>query len=441
MAKEIVHEDFGEKIGGAKKDLWAARGLYVDDLLGMNEREADKYVKKDNVWKKPDYNALIQSGVPVDILYFRKVVRDSLNASPRYLRSDDTPEKRLARQKEYIATVRQVQEAVEKVQTVQEAMGVFESLIIGGGYCERISHGIGGGYIRATQKGRDNPVITDKLVNALYFRGMQDFDRKIVREAVKKQFGVPAEQKVPRGYDIRFNDGKRTYSKNNDWLPDTYYVTKGYTILKTNFATREEALKWVQDLARQRGASGKQRFVPQQLSRVRRTGPDYRGKRDVIGQDYLDAFAFRGGEFGNWMTQNDRRASLNMGFDALKDLAAVLQISEKDISYQGTLSIAFGARGSGNAAAHYEPLRKVINLTKMHGAGSLAHEWWHGLDDYLGVKMGAKGFLSEHSHLYEPFKKLIETMKYAGRGPDRGAGGAYPEKCGELVGFGDAHPA
>ena len=82
----------------------------------------------------------------------------------------------------------------------------------------------------------------------------------------------------------------------------------------------------------------------------------------MIGQDYLDAFAFRGGEFGNWMTQNDRRASLNMGFDALKDLAAVLKISEKDISYQGTLSIAFGARGSGNAAAHYEPLRKVINL-------------------------------------------------------------------------------
>ena len=354
MAKEIVHEDFGEKIGGAKKDLWAARGLYVDDLLGMNEREAEKYVKKDNVWKKPDYNALIQSGVPVDILYFRKVVRDSLNASPRYLRSDDTPEKRLARQKEYIATVRQVQEAVEKVQTVQDAMDVFDALIIDGGYCERISHGIGGGYIRATQKGRDNPVITDKLVNALYFRGERDFERRIVQGAVKKQFGVPAEQKIPRGYEIRFNDGKRAYSKNNDWLPDTYYVTKGYAILKTNFATREEALN-----------------------------------RDVIGQDYLDAFAFRGGEFGNWMTQNDRRASLNMGFDALKDLAAVLKISEKDISYQGTLSIAFGARGSGNAAAHYEPLRKVINLTKMHGAGSLAHEWWHGLDDYLGVKMGA----------------------------------------------------
>ena len=31
-----VHEDFGEKIGGAKKDLWKDRGLYADDLEAMN---------------------------------------------------------------------------------------------------------------------------------------------------------------------------------------------------------------------------------------------------------------------------------------------------------------------------------------------------------------------------------------------------------------------
>ena len=54
MAENLQHEDFGEKIGGAKKDLWKDRGLYVDDLGAMNEREAEKFVKKDNVWKKPD---------------------------------------------------------------------------------------------------------------------------------------------------------------------------------------------------------------------------------------------------------------------------------------------------------------------------------------------------------------------------------------------------
>lgn len=40
------YKDFGEKIGGAKKDLWASRGLYADDLVSMNDREAEKYVKK-----------------------------------------------------------------------------------------------------------------------------------------------------------------------------------------------------------------------------------------------------------------------------------------------------------------------------------------------------------------------------------------------------------
>lgn len=421
MAKELLHEDFGEKIGGAKKDLWAARGLYVDDLLEMNEREAEKYVKKDNVWKKPNYQALIQSGESADILYFKKVVRDSLNASPRFLRTDDTPEKRLFRQKEYIATVREIQSVVENVQTVKDALTAFESCMIRGGYCEWKSYGISGAYISATSKGRDNPVITDKLVKALYFRNEMDFQRKIISQAAKKQFGLPSEQKVPRGYSIRYNDGKNTYSKNNDWRPNTYYVTKGYSILKMNFASRDEALKWVQDFAKQRGGNGKKRFVPQQLARIQRTGPDYRRGRDVTGQDYLDTFAFRGGEFGNWLTQNDRRASLNMGFDALKDLAAALQISEKDISYQGTLSIAFGARGSGNAAAHYELMRKVVNLTKMHGAGSLGHEWWHGLDDYLGQKFGAKGFLSDQPNLYPPFKKLLEVIKYKPETPEQAA--------------------
>ena len=117
----------------------------------------------------------------------------------------------------------------------------------------------------------------------------------------------------------------------------------------------EAALRWTKEFAGQRSKSGKVRFVPRQLEHVHRDGPDYRNGQEIQGQDYLDTFGFRGGEFGNWMNQNDRQASLNMGFEALKDLAAALQVSDKDIAYQGTLAIAFGARGSGNAAAHYEP--------------------------------------------------------------------------------------
>ena len=56
-----------------KKDLWKDRGLYADDLEAMNEREAEKFVKKDNVWKKkPDYAAMLEEGIPLGVVYFIK---------------------------------------------------------------------------------------------------------------------------------------------------------------------------------------------------------------------------------------------------------------------------------------------------------------------------------------------------------------------------------
>jgi hypothetical protein len=57
-------------------------------------------------------------------------------------------------------------------------------------------------------------------------------------------------------------------------------------------------------------------------------------------------------------------------------------------------------------------MRQVINLTKMRGAGSLAHEWWHGLEIY-GPKLAAKGLLSENPASFR-FQKLIDTINTTG---------------------------
>lgn len=421
MANPAQHGDFGEKIGGAKKDLWRQRGLLSDDLNEMNDREAEKHVRKDNVWKKPDYQAMIDGGVPYDVVYFIKKARDSLNASPQYYRTDDTPEKRLARQKQYIETIREVQAVVEDVRTRTDAMRAYDRALVDTGYIQRIDGGISGPRYAATEKGQENPVITNKLHHTLHVRSDSMFDYEFTRKAKQEQFGVPKEDKVPKGYEVLYHDGKNSWSQNDDWIPGTWYVAKARRILKTNFENREAAVQWVQELARQRDDGRKKRFVPPQLQHIRRDGPDYRRGRNATGQDYLDTFGFKGGEFGNWMTQSDRRASLDMGFDALKDLADALHIGDKDISYQGALSIAFGSRGSGNAVAHYEPLRQVINLTKMRGAGSLAHEWWHGLDDYLGQRQDAKGFLSENPRKHPLFQKLLDTIKYKPESPEQTA--------------------
>ena len=88
-----------------------------------------------------------------------------------------------------------------------------------------------------------------------------------------------------------------------------------------------------------------------------------------------------------------------------------MNISTEDITFKGRLSIAYGARGASKAAAHYEPERKVINLTKMKGAGSLGHEWAHALDHYLCSAINNReGFITEtNNEIIEP---IVSAMKY-----------------------------
>ena len=104
----------------------------------------------------------------------------------------------------------------------------------------------------------------------------------------------------------------------------------------------------------------------------------------------MEAFGFRGVEFGNWNNQIERQEVMNAAYDGLMDLAEVMGVPAKAISLNGDLALAFGARGQGlsGARAHYEQDRSVINLTKMNGAGALAHEWFHALDHYLARQDG-----------------------------------------------------
>ena len=90
-------------------------------------------------------------------------------------------------------------------------------------------------------------------------------------------------------------------------------------------------------------------------------------------------------------------------------LADLLGAKDEQVSMHGRLALAFGARGRGNAGfggaarAHYESVQRVINLTKMGGGGTLAHEWAHALDNLCieaeGGKAGKDDFASENPSL------------------------------------------
>jgi hypothetical protein len=124
-----------------------------------------------------------------------------------------------------------------------------------------------------------------------------------------------------------------------------------------------------------------------------RAGVDHRAGIDTTPEVFMATFRPYGVEFGNWQT--DRVSCLNQAHDALLDLAGVVRIDAGAITFGGRLALAFGARGHGKAAAHYEPSRRVINLTKTQGAGCLAHEWFHAWDHVQGERDGLGCFASQ----------------------------------------------
>ena len=87
------------------------------------------------------------------MVYFIKKTRDALNASPQYYH-DDALEKRLARQKEYVRTVRELQEAVSGVRTMEDAMRAYDCFFVGNGYLEQVQGWGSGVHYHATKKDR-----------------------------------------------------------------------------------------------------------------------------------------------------------------------------------------------------------------------------------------------------------------------------------------------
>lgn len=118
-----------------------------------------------------------------------------------------------------------------------------------------------------------------------------------------------------------------------------------------------------------------------------RTGEDYRNGKNATAEDFQNTFGIKRGTFGKWVKQGkERQDMLNGTYDALMDLANITGVPPRALSLEGKLGFAFGANGRGKAMAHYEPGEVVINLTKTKGAGSLAHEWFHALDNYFQKK-------------------------------------------------------
>lgn len=338
--KDKQIEDFGEKIGGARKDFFT-NSLKVEDLDSMNDMEATKTVIKKNIWKPLDYRQMKELGYDARSANYIKLIKDAIPAAP----------------------ILSKEAHINYINFLNDIKNIIDT-------------------------------------------GDKDFNS--ISNSLKKYIEDNFKTKGEHGFS--WNEKATLYSKQG--------------ILNNNFLNKiRKSERYISDSwdkliveKGNRSIDENKKIIPKKeyLSSIERDGRDWRSNKDIDETTLQETFGFRAGEFGNWVNQKERQATLNNAFDALMDLAEVLQIPPKAISLNGELAIAFGARGKSSALAHYEPSRVVINLTKMKGAGSLAHEWLHALDNYIG-KMGSEKqtskaiFVSNLADLGQRFDR--STMK------------------------------
>ncbi|ELD8279847.1 hypothetical protein QI593_004598 [Salmonella enterica] len=221
------------------------------------------------------------------------------------------------------------------------------------------------------EKGRS--VLNSEDLNDLYKKAKAYFEQQ---SALPKS--ADSKTKLDIYQNRRTGEVFIAYGKNKTSLQGGFKtVAEARDYAKNNRAELLEKLNALREQSReeQRNASNRDR-----------TGPDRR-EGNVTPEKFSGAFGFRGVQFGNYVEGARRQSDLNRAYDSLMDMADVLKVPAKALSLNGRLGLAFGARGKGGknaAAAHYEPGQVAINLTKGNGAGSLAHEWFHALDNYFG---------------------------------------------------------
>ena len=313
-------QDFGEKIGGAKKDLWKERGLSIEDLLDMNDAEKSKLITKDNIWKKTNYQELVEGGLPIRVAYFIKTIRDALPTKPTFLRYSLSQEEIEGRLEDYINFVSDLRNAAMSLSTENEVLNFYDNHI--SKYIIRkasYSH-----YVDVIPSVKE--FMNNKLLSASHIKNFSQIDREIRKklfcytddEKVLANFGIFVYNKenvefdkesdgrtfmrLKNGYNIFFLYPEGELSNPSNWRDNTIFILHGRDIIKNNLESIDVAEKFILENYKEKSnnkntntKTRKKRFVPKQLENIIRNGENYRNNKDITLLYMTTSFNFIGG--------------------------------------------------------------------------------------------------------------------------------------------------
>jgi len=412
--KESI-SDFGEKIEGAKKDLWKDYAKSIGDELPEDLKD----ITLSKHFPEPNYEVMIANGVTTDVLAAIKAMRDIIPSKPQ----------KSWKLKEWASKVKTVRELSKmmldgklSLAQIKEKMGEYSRSLSGLVQTMELYSTLGypaftkakGWSVRESRisKRIDGEIkdIGNRWVAASGEEFGKDFDTKEQAiDYIRSKIAVEdtTKGKKPTTFEVY------RITKTGEVVIGKKIAAGKFINLKGGFKTGNEARLYMAENGDELiSMYEKKKDVPPERRSTNdpRRGDDYRNGEDVSVETLAKTFGFRGIQFGNYVEQKRRAEDINNAYDAMKDMAAILGVPENALSLEGTLGLAFGARGGGSfAAAHYERGQTVINLTKKSGAGSLAHEWFHAFDHNFGKRREGKDvYITESAYL--PTKEVRKEV-------------------------------
>ena len=406
-------EDVGEKIGDARKDVWKE----IIARIKNKKQGIEEALKKSSAGKLFsslfDEKELLESGVSNEVVTFISAVKGSLGTKPRSLSKLKMWINKVLHQydmcEQALENWESVKKKIDEWKYYSQPFYMYRAAMAVGGY--ESGRDVGNAELWQIADGySDGKSVAGQW--CVRKAGAYDGIYKTYEEAAEALKKFAGENAAVDGKGKRKEVKLAIYKRRTDGTMFIAPEGKPDVIIQDGFKTLYEASAYKKEHyaeMQERYRTLMDGIKPKFNENRERKGRDWRGGKDASAEDFREAFDFRGVEFGNWMQQKDRRQALNECYDSLMDLAMVCGVSPKALSLGGKLAMAFGARGVGKFNAHYEPDKVVINLTKTKGAGSLAHEWFHAIDNYFNMQ-GWDEFATESTRNVER-KEMAEAWK------------------------------
>lgn len=430
-------EDFGERLLGARKDYAAKlKDAFSADIAAVPLSES---------WPEPDYAKLLEGGADPWAVGFMHAARDEIPTKPQkswklkgwvdqVVTLRDMSFKIAGGDldsKEFALRAREKLLGTPKLKDIADRIDLY--LVVGHGKSLKGLKIRAGNYSVFNGEKYDQSKIIWSVEGSTVRTAMSNWPRTLAsgatrEEAIenfkKKWLETTPEQDEKKAvkFELYMDRATKTVFIGKKFGRNVVKIKEGLADVK---AARAYLVEHHDELV---ALLEKKKELPYERRDVNspRVGIDHRAGADVTPEQFHETFGFRGVQFGNYVEGGKRQVDLNQAYDALMDLAGLLNVPPKALSLNGELGLAFGARGHGGKrapAAHYEPGQVVINLTKSAGAGSLAHEWFHGLDNYFSRRVGQKGGYGTmmmkapegmRPEMLEAFKNVVRAIRSSG---------------------------